>query len=150
MEFLHFGILFPCPKNPRSRAKYQTTRGSPYIQEPPEIIQSSQSEICKNHNKDCCPHFPLFLLSPSFLFGPVLWCTHFSTLWEINYLFNGRHLLTCWFHHIWIIIKPIFENTVRMTQPKPHSIITMSFTNLMSSKRRQLLYKTVQSSCIRC
>lgn len=47
--------------------------------------------------------------------GPV--CPSFSwELWVINYLFNGKHLLTCWPHHSWTKQQNLHFKTVEFLE----------------------------------
>lgn len=64
------GPLSTCPNHPRAR--HQTTRDSPCVPEPTEIIQAAQSYLahtallipsCRNHSRGSCPQlFPFSLL----------------------------------------------------------------------------------------
>ena len=67
----HSRPLYICPNHPRAR--YQTTRDSPYVPEPTDDIQTSPSHTClsvppipscRNHNKGSCHNPPQLPLPP--------------------------------------------------------------------------------------
>lgn len=68
----------------------------------------------RNYNRGSYPSSPslhsILMSSGAFLCG-LLWysCVTCPLPWRTvvtNYLFNANHLLICWLHHLWKIIKP--------------------------------------------
>lgn len=150
----HTDPLSTCPNH--QRARYQTTRGSPYapgllkllkLAKPKPVHSASFISPLENHNKDSCSCSPL---TPA-AFWPTLcfpiwphsaWCALFTT-----YLFHSSSLLVCWPHCAWI--TPTFENTNWVWWArKKESNTTSSCTTLHLPTRFQWPFRTLNTlSC---